>query len=74
MRKYTFTATDDDTQFCLSSESDGFNGLEILGLLSMKMHDIRAQLSGEEHPEIKYKRTVLVDAPMDTPIQSGQEG
>lgn len=53
------TRTDDGTVHC-SSTNDGFNGLEILGIITWKHADILKQMAGETKPD-RVTRTVVVD-------------
>lgn len=50
---------DDDTTE-LSRTCDGFNALELLGVLDLTSRDIREQISGEHRPDV-IKRTVIKD-------------
>jgi hypothetical protein len=47
----------------MESVVDGFNGLELLGILELKSADIRHQLAGTHIPDVEYKRKVLLDDP-----------
>lgn len=46
--------------FLYKSSNKGFTALEIIGLLSSKIHDIQHQMSGDVKPKIRYDRTVIV--------------
>lgn len=63
MKKYSLKAElAEDGRFKIISEGEGFNGLEILGILAYKQTDILRQLSGEIKPDI-VKRTFVADEP-----------
>lgn len=59
--KYTieYIVYDDNTTE-LSRTCDGFNALELLGVLDLTSRDIKEQIGGEHRPDI-VKRTVIVD-------------
>jgi len=59
-KTYKFTVTETDKKLTFESESDGFNALEILGILESKKQDIINQMSGKFQPDI-IKRKVLED-------------
>ena len=50
----------DEGKFNISSKCDGFNGLEVLGILELKVNDVLDQLSGKTHPDT-IKREVVVN-------------
>jgi hypothetical protein len=57
--KYTLEVErKEDGTTSMRSTNDGFNPLEILGLLAFKIEDVRKQMTGEVKPDI-IKRTVI---------------
>ena len=62
IKKYSMTITHDTETNSLnfSSECDGFNSLELLGLITWKQTDIVKQMNKEIQPDV-VKRDVIVD-------------
>jgi len=61
MKKYTLTLTqNDEGVLSVKTTNDGFNPLELLGLLSWKHNDIQEQLHGDIVPDT-ISRTVIED-------------
>ena len=61
MKTYTLKAEiTDDFKFNLESKCDGFNGIEVLGILQLKINDVLNQLAGKVKPDI-IKREVMVN-------------
>ena len=59
MKKYIIQIEkDDEGNLHVFSESDGFSGIEILGLLEWKKTDIIRQLNGEFKPDIVKRKFV----------------
>ena len=52
MKKFTLTAEADDKQITISSENDGFNFMELIGILEHKLRDLYEEL---KYPE-RFKR------------------
>lgn len=52
MKKFTLTAEADDKQITVSSENDGFNFMELIGILEHKLRDLYEEL---KYPE-QFKR------------------
>lgn len=59
-KEFKFAVKKAKKGYLFKSENRGFNGLELVGLLSMKLHDLQRQQSGEVKPKVKYDRTVVV--------------
>jgi len=60
MKTYYLKVIQKNGETHIESESDGFNGFEILAFLNWKSDDIMKQLSGEFKPDIA-KRTYVQD-------------
>jgi len=61
MKKYTLTLTQNDKgALNVETTNDGFNPLELLGLLSWKHNDVQEQLKGHIVPDTT-SRTVIED-------------
>ena len=61
MKKYTLTLTQNDKgALNVETTNDGFNPLELLGLLSWKHNDVQEQLKGHIVPDT-VSRTVIED-------------
>jgi hypothetical protein len=58
MKKYTLTLEDADGKLTVKSECDGFNPLELMGLLYWKAWDIREQAFGKIQPDIVERKLV----------------
>ncbi len=58
MKRYTLEAKIEDGRLKVNSENDGFNGLEVLGILQMKVVDVLAQLSGKITPDIIERKVI----------------
>ena len=44
MKKFTMTATEDNNRLNIEIEVEGFNTLEIIGVLELKLRDIYSQI------------------------------
>ncbi len=52
MRKYTLEMIcDDNNKITVKSENDGFNAMELYGLMSWKLDDLKSQIGGHLKPE-----------------------
>lgn len=61
MKQFIFKVTyDEESGMTMESTNDGFNALEIVGMLSFKIEDIRKQLEGLMQPDI-IKRNLIED-------------
>lgn len=61
MREYMLVLTENEKgELSVSSRNDGFNPLELMGLLSWKHDDISKQIKGEITPDI-IKRALIKD-------------
>ena len=64
MKKFTFVyeqiETEDGAKHRSSSSCDGFNGIELLGILDWKRDDILQQLHAKIVPD-EVKRSFIVD-------------
>ena len=60
MKRFTMTITDENDKFNINTRNEGFNALEIIGALKMKINDIMCQI---EHPS-KFERIL---------VENGQE-
>ncbi len=58
MKKYILEAKLEDGRLKVSSENDGFSGLEVLGILQMKVVDVLDQLSGKITPDIIERKVI----------------
>ena len=52
MKKFTLTAEADDKQITVTGENDGFNFMELIGILEHKLRDLYEEL---KYPE-RFKR------------------
>ena len=59
MRKYELIVTEEKERLEISSTNEGFCPLELIGLLTLKIDDIKKQMAGEIRPDV-MKRTVVV--------------
>jgi len=50
-KKYILVVTETDEGLNFRSKSDGFNALEILGVLTSKIEDIKEQMAGRIRPK-----------------------
>ncbi len=57
-KKYILVVTEDDKGITFNSKSDGFYALEILGILTSKIEDIKDQMAGRVKPRFT-KRTLV---------------
>ena len=55
MKKFTMTVTIENEQVNASSHNDGLSGLEIIGILQMKINDIVCQM---KHPS-QFERILV---------------
>ena len=59
MKKFELTVTEENGQLNTIGNNDGFNALELVGLLELKKQDVINQI---KHPEkFKHTRTVVKD-------------
>ena len=58
MKTYKITLDTEGDESFIETENDGFNALELLGLLEWKQRDILTQLSGDVKPEIVKRKVV----------------
>ena len=59
MKEFTLTVKDTPNGTLFTSTNKGFTALELIGILSLKLHDIQRQRAGEIKPKIKFDRTVI---------------
>ncbi len=59
-KKYTLEMLNVEGRFAFHSTNDGFNALELLGLLTWKQQDIISQINGDIEPDI-VQRNVIED-------------
>ena len=63
MRKYTVVVTDDEKGNTLrvERENQGFDGIEILGILDILSNDVRRQMADKAFAEkvVEHKRVVV---------------
>lgn len=60
-KTYKLTVIEDDNKkLTFDSESDGFNALEVLGILERKKQDIMNQMNGHIKPDT-IKRKIIED-------------
>jgi hypothetical protein len=57
MAKFELVATKENGQVCFETRNDGFNALELVGILESKKIDILNQVNNFE----KFKRTLIED-------------
>ena len=61
MRKYTVVVTEDENGICLELGNQGFNYMEILGILDIIGDDVRRQMTDRAFAEkvVEHKRSVV---------------
>lgn len=63
MKRYELIATASESgQLKITANNEGFNALELAGILGVKYDDILKQIHGVEHAEVEFKRTVVKEA------------
>lgn len=61
-QSYTITIEDKDGTKTMTRRNDGFNAIELLGVLELAQQDILKQLKGIEEADIDFvKREVVED-------------
>jgi hypothetical protein len=55
MKEFIIKFTANEGHMEIESKNEGFNGLEIIGMLTLKIDDIRDQVKGLVKPEIIRK-------------------
>lgn len=69
-KKFTLTAyVDEDDMLRINAECEGFNGFEIIGILDMKIRDIREQMTNPA----KFERKLIKKDSVEEIIEKEDE-
>ena len=60
MKRFTleYTQADGDPGGMMHTTNDGFTGMEIIGILTWKIHDIERQMIGEVRPDVVERELI----------------
>ena len=68
-RKFTLEVVDYDENLSIETKNDGFNGMEIIGILELKIRDISEQMM----MPAKFKRTKIKEDGAYAVVKEGEE-
>lgn len=58
MKRFMFEVVNDGEKVSFNSENSGFNAMELVGMLTLKIDDIKEQCFGEIKPDV-VTRTII---------------
>lgn len=68
-KKFILEAIDDGESLTINSTNDRFSGMEVIGILELKIRDLREQMQGPA----KFNRTKIQEDGVYAVVKEGEE-